>query len=120
MTKEQAIQQFWASFELEAYDENTVPDNAELPYITYGVSTASIDEPVATSASIWFRSTSWAAITEKANEIEQYIGFGGRLLYHDNGTIWIKRGVPFAQRMSDEDDSIRRIYLNIEMEYIND
>ena len=120
MTKEQAIQQFWASFELNAYDENTVPQDATLPYITYSVSIGDIDNAVSAGASIWYRSTSWAGITDKCHTIEQYIGYGGRLIYHDNGTIWIKRGVPFAQRMSDEDDSIRRIYLNIEMEFIND
>lgn len=120
MNKEQAIQQFWGSFGIGAYDENTVPDDAQLPYITYSVSIGELDKPVAVSASIWYRSKSWADISEKANDIERYIGYGGRLIYHDRGTIWVKRGIPFAQRMSDEDDSIRRIYLNIEMEFIND
>ena len=35
MDNEQAYRAFWASFGLNAYDENTVPEDAELPYITY-------------------------------------------------------------------------------------
>ena len=38
----------------------------------------------------------------------------------DEGAIWIKLGTPWAQRMSDStDDSIRRIVLAIEVEYIS-
>ena len=40
-----------------------------------------------------------------------------RLIPCDEGYLWIKRGNPFAQRMSDENDGIRRIYINIELEY---
>ena len=35
MDKQQAIHGFWSSFGITAYDENSVPDDAELPYITY-------------------------------------------------------------------------------------
>ena len=35
MTKAAAIYQFWNSFGLTAYEENTVPDDAAFPYITY-------------------------------------------------------------------------------------
>lgn len=117
----QTLHSFWSSFELKAYDENTVPDNAmtvnDGKYITYSVVTAYFDEPVMLSASLWYKSTSWAEITQKATQIGETIGLGGKVLKTDDGYIWLKRGVPFAQRMSDEDDTIRRIYLNIEVEY---
>ena len=121
MDNAQAIHSFWSSFGLTAYDENTVPDNAmtvnDGKYITYSVVTAYFDEPVMPSASLWYKSTSWAEITQKAAQIGEAIGLGGKVLKTDDGYIWLKRGVPFAQRMSDEDDTIRRIYLNIEVEY---
>ena len=117
MDAEQAIHSFWSSFGLTAYDENTVPDNADLPRITYSLSKAYFDEPVMLSASLWYKSTSWAEITQKAAQIGETIGLGGKVLKTDDGYIWLKRGVPFAQRMSDEDDTIRRIYLNIEVEH---
>ena len=117
MDAEQAIHSFWSSFGLTAYDENTVPDNADLPRITYSVSKAYFDEPVMLSASPWYKSTSWVEITQKAAQIGEAIGLGGKVLKTDDGYIWLKRGVPFAQRMSDEDDTIKRIYLNVEVEY---
>ena len=119
MDKEQALHEFWASFLLPAYDENTVPLSAEMPYITYEVATSEIDYTVSLNASLWYRSTSWSSATEKANEISAGIGQGGALIPYNNGALWISRGTPFAQRMADDDDSIRRIVLNIDAEYIS-
>lgn len=113
----QALHEFWSGFGWKAYDENTVPEDAELPRITYSVFTANFDEPVAMSASLWTRSKSWEAITEKAKQINDEIGYGGVIIPFEDGAIWIERGVPFSQRMSDTDDTIRRIYLNIQAEY---
>lgn len=120
MDKAQVLQQFWSGFGMEAYDENTVPGNAPLPRITYQVSLDSLDSPVAIPASIWYRSTSWATITKKAEEISKAIGPGGQSIKCDGGYVWIKRGSPFSQRMSDPDDSIRRVYLNTEVEFLTE
>lgn len=117
MTKEQAYYAFLASFDWPVYDENTVPDDATLPRITYSFSDAEFGDPVAMSISVWDRSTSWATVTNKANEIYETIGLGGKVVSFNDGYIWIKRGRPFSQRMADENDTIRRIYLNIEAEY---
>ena len=117
MDKEQALHQFYSGFGVKAYDENTVPDNAPLPRITYNVSVTEFGDPVAMSLSVWDRSTSWATVTEKATDIYKAIGLGGKIIQYDDGYIWIKRGQPFSQRMADEDDTIRRIYINVEVEY---
>lgn len=37
----------------------------------------------------------------------------------DNGRLFITKGTPFAQRMTDEDDMVRRIYINITAEYFS-
>lgn len=121
MDEFQALQKFWSSFGLEAYDENTVPtgDNKpDLPYITYQAATSDFNHPISLNASLWYYGSSWSQITTKLSEIQSYIGRGGVTLLIDNGAIWIKKGTPFAQRMSDPDDMIRRIYINIEAEFI--
>ncbi len=118
MTKEQAYHAFLSGFGWKAYDENTVPDNAALPRITYNFSVAEFGYPVAMALSVWDRSTKWTNVTDKANEIYSAIGLGGKIIPFDGGYIWVKRGQPFSQRMSDEDDSIRRIYINVEVEYL--
>lgn len=109
-----SLQQFWESFSIPAYDENTVPDSAVMPYITYEAGESGFDTMTALTASIWYYSSSWAAISQKADEINDRLRYGGIVT---NG-IWIKRGTPFAQRMSDPDARIRRIVLNVEVEYL--
>ena len=119
MTKAAAIYQFWNSFGLTAYEENTVPDDATFPYITYQLVTDSFDHEVATTASLWYRSESWTAINAKTEEISQKISRGGKIIPCDDGAIWMKRGQPFAQNMGDESDVlIKRKYLNITAEFI--
>ena len=119
MTKAAAIYQFWNSFGLTAYEENSVPDDAAFPYITYQLVTDSFDREIPLTASIWYRSESWAGINAKTEEISQTISRGGKIISCDCGAIWLKRGQPFAQNMGDEsDDLIKRKYLNITAEFM--
>lgn len=119
MTKAAAIYQFWNSFGLTAYEENTVPTDATFPYITYQLVTDSFDREALLTASIWYRSESWTVINAKAEEISQKISRGGKIISCDSGAIWLKRGQPFAQNMGDESDNlIKRKYLNITAEFI--
>ena len=119
MTKAAAIYKFWNSFGLTAYEENSVPDEAAFPYITYQLVTDSFEREIPIAASIWYRSESWTAINAKAEEISQKIGRGGKIIPCDGGAIWLKRGQPFSQSMVDEsDDLIKRKYLNITAEFM--
>lgn len=120
MNKAQAIHTFWSGFGIPAYDEQTVPDNAEMPYITYRVVTDSIGNVCNLTGSIWYRSTSWKEVSDKAAEVAQAVGqYGFTKLKLDDGYVWFTKGAPFAQRMSDpEDDMIRRIYLNVQAEFL--
>lgn len=119
MTKAAAIYQFWSSFGLTAYEENTVPEDAAFPYVTYQLVTDSFDREVAATASLWYRGESWTAINAKTEEISKKIGASGKKIAVDGGGIWIKRGQPFAQNMGDEsDDLIKRKYINISIVFI--
>ena len=127
MKKAAAIYQFWNSFGIKAYEENTVidadeegnPVEPQFPYITYQLVTDSFDREVAATASLWYRSESWTAINAKTEEISAHIGLGGKIIKCDGGRIWIKRGQPFAQNMGDEsDDLIKRKYLNLTFEFM--
>ena len=119
MTKAAAIYQFWSGFGMMAYEENSVPDDAAFPYITYQLVTDSFDREIPLTASLWYRSESWTAINAKTEEISQTISRGGKIISCDGGAIWLKRGQPFAQNMGDEsDDLIKRKYLNITAEFM--
>ena len=121
MDKFQVIHAFWSSFGIPAYDENTVPDGDDkpsFPYITYDAVVSSLGTPVAMSGSLWDYGTSWSQITTKMTEIQSDLGRGGKILPCDGGAVWIKPASPFAQRLSDDNDMIRRILINIQAEFI--
>lgn len=119
MTKAAAIHAFWNRFGIPAYEENTVPEDATYPYITYQLVTDAYIREVVMTASVWYRSTSWKECNAKAEEIGRTIGMGGTVLRCDDGRIWLKRGTPFSQSMGDEsDDLVKRKYINISAEYI--
>ena len=119
MTKAATIYQFWNSFGLTAYEENSVPDEAAFPYITYQLVTDSFEREIPLTASLWYRSENWTTINAKAEEKSKKISRGGKIISCDGGAIWLKRGQPFAQSMGDEsDDLIKRKYINITAEFM--
>ena len=117
MDKAQTLHAFWSSFGWAAYDETDVPDEAEFPYITYEVVEANIGKPVILNASLWDRSTVWRDISRKAKEIGDHLGYGGVTMRFDEGLLFLTQGTPFAQRLSGDDDAVRRIILNVAAEY---
>lgn len=119
MDKSQAIQNLWSNFDLPVYDENSVPKDAVLPYITYSVSTDSLDKPVVLQANLWYHSTRWDLISKKAEEISKFIGERGYCKVKlDDGYMWVTKGTPFAQRMDSGSDTIKRMYINVIAEFL--
>ena len=125
MNKEQAWHSFWAGFtysgsSIPAYDETSTPDDASMPRITYEGASDNFGEQIASSASVWTRSSSWAEAEAIKKQIEDAITRGGVMIRTDTGAIWLKRGRPFSQRLGDpSDDLIRRIVINLEVEFID-
>ena len=120
MNKTQAIHNFWSGFEWPAYDESTVPDDAPYPRITYTVQTDSLGNVLLLSASLWDRSTSWEKISQKADEIgREIVNIYPSAIKLNDGGLYITKGSPFATRMTEpNNDSIRRIFLNINAEFL--
>jgi hypothetical protein len=126
MDKEQALNSFWNSFDIPAYDNHTVPTDEEMrnmgitpfPRITYDVTVNEFGTPTSLYGSIWAKDTGWGNITNIAHKIDSRLSEGGQMVSYDGGVLWIKKGNPFQQRMGDPDDTIRRIIINIEVEYL--
>ena len=119
MDKAQSVHSFWSQFDMPAYDENAVPDNAVMPYITYSVVTDSLEYVTLLTASVWYRSTSWEDVSKKADEISLALKDGVVMELDSRGYVYLYRGTPFAQRMGDDtDDMIKRIYFNVNVEYL--
>lgn len=118
MNKEQALHEFFSSFGVPAYDENTIPDDAKLPYITYSVTVDNYDNICPLNMAIWDKGQSWQSVTELSHEVAKKVDNMGRIRI-DDGLVYITRGSPFAQRMADESNKeIRRIVINLWVNYL--
>ncbi len=124
MTKEAALQYFFGSLGLTAYQEDAVPtgdDKPSYPYMTYEVATGSWDEPIPLAVNLWYRSSSWTAANAMARHIAQEISMGGVTIPCDGGMLWITRGEPFARSSGDDNDNmIRRKILNVTVEFLTE
>lgn len=121
MDKWEGLQSFWESFGIPAYDENSVPDDATMPYITYQAAVGGFEDIVPLSASVWYYGTSWKDASQKVDEISRRLA-GWTLVKLDDGQyIFLakQRDSQFAQRMADEadNDMVKRIYLTLFAEY---
>lgn len=119
MDKAQALYSFWSGFDIPAYDVSSVPSDATMPYITYETGTDNLDNILILSASLWYDSMSWKDISQKADEIARRVEIMQPIPVSQGGYLWITRGSPFMQRMSDPDNSrVRRIYINVQVEFL--
>ena len=127
MTREQAIFDFWNSFNIPAFEENSVPtgeDAPAYPYITYQLVIDNFGSQVQTSASVYDRDkdnySALFQVLQKTAEIRKKISRGGIMLAFDSGVVWLKPNTPFSQIMGDsENNAVRRAYLNMTAEFIS-
>ena len=120
MTKEAALKQFFSGFGLSAYPATAVPNDVIFPYLTYEVITSAWDGgEVGLTVNLWYFTTQESPPNAKVREISEAIGPGGKLLPCDGGYIWLKRGTPWCQSLSDETSpTIKRRYINVTAEYL--
>lgn len=119
MTPEAALHQFWSGFGIPAYAASSTPENAEYPYITYETVMGEWGAgEVNTNVNVWYYTDSEALPNAKVRQIASAIGLGGIQLKCDGGTLWLKKGSPWAQSVvSESNTSVKRRYLNVDIEY---
>lgn len=118
MDKQQAYYNLWSSFNIPAYEELSVPDDAVFPYITYQVLLDDIDGIIFPTASLWYRGTSWTEIDAKLEEISEFIEDMSPIPLKDGGYMHVDKGTPWAQPMAEDNDrTVRRYLLNLSVEF---
>ena len=119
MTKGAALQAFFSQF-IDAYAASAVPEDVTFPYLTYELITSAWDGgEVGLTVNMWFRTTSEKEPNAAVDRLSKAIGLGGVFLHCDDGVIWLKRGSPWAQSLTDETDkTIKRRYINVTAEYL--
>lgn len=108
-----ALYTFWSGFEIPAYPENGVPDDAKLPYITYSISKPEWRSTSIINARVWYRDTSLVAISNKVDQISDAIG-EGITLKTSNGLIGLFKDDNFLQfQPTEEMVEIKIAYLSV-------
>lgn len=122
MTKEAALKQFFSSFGIAAYPSTAVPKDVVFPYLTYEVITSAWEGgEVGLTVNLWYFTTQEGPPDAKARELSETIGLGGKIIPCDGGYIWLKRGSPWCQSLTDETDKdIKRRYINVTAEYLTE
>lgn len=110
-----ALYGFYSGFGIPAYTETTVPDDAELPYITYSLPETEPLEPATHFAQVWYYGTSNAGVIAKADEIKRAIGTGVLIKCDGGGYVCIRPQTPLIQLMVDQTPEIRRAYINLQL-----
>ena len=120
MDRWEALYSFWSSFGIPAYEENSVPENAAFPYITFEATVGDFENIIPLSASIWDRTTRGTAfIDTKADEIEQFIKNMDVCPVIKGGRYRVFTRGQFAQNMGDPDDKlIKRKLLSVKFEFM--
>lgn len=105
-----ALNAYANSFNLPAYTAESLPKDAELPYITYPLNVPEWTEKASFYFQIWYRTRSNEQPLTKADEILADIG-EGKILEATDGHIVIWPETPAVQLLVDGD--IRSAYLNL-------
>ena len=119
MTKNKALYAWFNEF-MPFYRASSVPDDVIMPYGTYEYIESAFDAgEVGLTVNLFFRTESEAVPDEAAQNLSERIGYGGVTIPCDEGYIWLKRGSPFCQILTYENDpAIKRRYINITAEYL--
>ena len=105
-----ALHEFFSSFGLPAYTVESVPDDVQVPYLIYPLNEPEWDRKATFYVQGWYRTTSNAQLSAKAEEIVKEIGTGIRP-YTGCGVISIYPDSPLVQLMTDGD--YRSFYINL-------
>ena len=105
-----ALKQFVGGFGLPAYTVQSVPKDVQVPYLVYPLTQPEWNQKATFYIQGWFRTTSNAELTAKADQILREIGTG-ITINMDSGYLVIYPETPLCQMMTDGD--YRSFYINL-------
>ena len=103
---EQALYSFFSSFGVPAYEENSVPDNADLDYWTYELKEPEPGENCSLAARYWSDSTSFEKTIAMKAALKEKIKDGYAIPVGD-GAIWIWPDNPFYQNQPSDEPKLK-------------
>lgn len=112
-----ALKAFYESFDLPAYTTDNVPDDIEMPYLTYSFVDADWDQPMTHYCMIYMRTRRNIELLTKAKEIKDAIGTG-KIIPCGNGYIVLH--YENSELMTDGNDpDVRSVYINMQIDILH-
>lgn len=113
-----ALYGFYSGFDLPAYTTDNVPDDVDLPYITYRYVDTDWESPLSHYCMVYMRTRSNEPLLAKAEEIKAAIGTGLSISCAD-GCLYLH--YLSAQFMSDVPDGsdVRSIYIDLQLDVLH-
>ena len=95
--------------------QEPVSSQAKLPYASFSYVESEMAVDSIISVSIWTRSTSYSSAYDYADKLDKLLGVGddGIIIKGGDSYYNIRRGNPFVQNKTDEDDTIRAVLANL-------
>lgn len=106
-----ALKSFFSGFGLPAYQVGTVPEDVELPYISYSISSPEWNQKASLYAQVWDRTTTNTGIIGIADQITAAIGERKIIPLDGAGHLVIWPETPLVQIQVDGD--FRYAYINL-------
>ena len=106
-----ALKTFFSGFGLPAYQEDTVPDDVELPYISYSLVSPEWNQKASMYVRVWDRTTSNTGLIRIADQITAAIGERKIIPLDGAGHLVIWPETPLVQIMVD--GNYRSAYINL-------
>lgn len=123
-TKAAALQSLLEELGIPVWTAAGVPDDCDMPYLTYNPVSNSFGSETTIEADLWCYGDGETQPNELVQRLSKIIGRGGRMVRCDGGAVWVRRGSPFAQEVPDWDevmadnDKIKRRNILLDVEYI--
>ena len=119
-----AYQLFWEEAGIPAYPGNNVPNDAEMPFITYAYAAADFAEHTILQSFLWTKAkgsiSELARLTGKVFEMIPAKTGRVLLLEGGKGAVSLFRGAPWMQDYPQEDKDVKSNYFVVEVAtYIN-
>lgn len=119
MTKNEALYSFFSGFGLSAYPTSSIPEDVIFPYLTYENIVGYFGDSASMTVNLWYHTSSEKEPNAKVEELAKAIGRGGVQVPYSDGAMWIKRGTPFANAMSDQTDpQTKQRIINLEIDFM--
>lgn len=120
MTIGEALFQFFSGFDIPVYHRDSVPMDADCPYLTFAYDVGNFDSGTDSiiTADLWYRTESEVEPNAKAEQIRAKIGRGRTQLKIDGGYLSIWQGEPAWLSVPDDNPDIKHRTVNISAEYL--